>query len=272
MEINNLLQTKFFVPSVRNNLVTRDRLVKHVEQNIHRKLTLICAPAGFGKTTLLAEWLKQTNSKYTWLSLDEQDNELSRFWLYLITAIAKITPPHLEITTTHLQNQELNFESLLTPLINQLANLTEDIVIILDDYHLIDDREIHQSFDFFLNHIPPQLHFVIATRSDPPLPLAKLRARGELTELRIQELRFNSEEIQIFTNEIMEINLSALQISTLKTKIEGWIAGLQMAGLSLQQCGDTTAWIDSLQGNNRYTWDYLTEEVLQQQPEEIKAF
>ena len=137
---------------------------------------------------------------------------------------------------------------------------------------MIDDREIHQSFDFFLNHIPPQLHFVIATRSDPPLPLAKLRARGELTELRIQELRFNSEEIQIFTNEIMEINLSALQISTLKTKIEGWIAGLQMAGLSLQQCGDTTAWIDSLQGNNRYIWDYLTEEVLQQQPEEIKAF
>ena len=197
MVSNNLLETKFFIPSSKSNLVKRDRLLKYLHQETITKLTLISAPAGFGKTTLLAQWLNQTKLKHTWLSLDERDNNAKRFWTYVIGALQKIQPELGQETLEILKNPEVkNYEYFLTPLIAEIATLTTDIILILDDYHLIKVTSIHQALQFLLDYLPQSLHLVIASRSDLPLPLARLRARGELSELRARAGLFHSKNVQ----------------------------------------------------------------------------
>ncbi len=273
MGSNELLKTKFFIPSIKSNLVKRDRLVKYLHRGTKEKLILISAPAGFGKTILLAQWLNQTALKHTWLSLDERDNDFKRFWTYVIGALQKVQPHLGKKTLEMLKNPEIkDYEYFLTSLIAQITTLATDVILIFDDYHFIKVTSIHQSLQFLLDYLPKNLHLVIASRSDLPLPLARLRARGELSELRARELRFTTDEAQLFAREVMKLNLSEEQVSALQSKAEGWIAGLQMAALSLQECSHISTWIESLQGNQRYIWDYLTEEVLEQQPETLKSF
>ena len=272
MVSKELLETKFFVPSIRANLVGRDRLNQYLNQNITGKLTLISAPAGFGKTTLLAQWLQQTEFSSTWLSLEERDNLETRFWLYFVGALQKIEPYLGKTTIAQLRNSETDFELFLTPLINEISTLQASIILVLDDYHTITAPAIHQAIAFLLDHLPPTLHLIIASRCDPPLPLARLRARGSLKELRAEKLRFTDDEARLFACEVMELNLSQQQLGTLQTKVEGWIAGLQMAALSLQQCSHISNWIESLEASQSYIWDYLTEEVLEQQPDNLKSF
>ena len=273
MVSRNLIETKFFVPSRKLNLVPRDRIIQELDHGVKGKLTLISAPPGFGKTTLLAQWIDKTQLKYAWLSLDKRDNDLVKFWQYVIHAIQKIEPKLGNETLQIIEDRSnLDYEYFLTPLIAELSALTTDIVLILDDYHLIHETTIHQALKFLLEYLPSCLHLVIASRSDIPLPLARLRARREMTELRVKELRFTLLETQHLVQEVMHLDLSLEQLEMLQNKAEGWIAGLQMAGISLQKSVRQDAWINSLQGNQRHIADYLIEEVLEQQSEELKTF
>lgn len=284
-----LLETKLYIPKWRPDLVSRPRLIERMRQGIERKLTLVSAPAGFGKTTLLAEWLaaKSANGQTAgWVSLDQSDNDPAFFWAYFITALQKVCSevgaPALALLYSP---QPPPIETILTTLINEInaipspprqvqgqAGSGHRFAIILDDYHVIEDQSIHNAIAFLLDHLPPQMHLIIASRSDPPLPLARLRVRGELTELRAADLRFTAEEAAAFFNEMMRLNLSTAEVTALESRTEGWIAGLQLAALSLHERDDVAGFITAFTGNDRYIVDYLVEEVLQRQPERVRSF
>ena len=282
--MEQLLATKFFVPTNRPELVSRPRLIRQLNAGLHRKLTLVSAPAGFGKTTLVTEWLEslqgdgkeKNKNRTTWLSLDENDNDYVRFLTYFVTALKRVKTTKTTLgdeALSLLQSpQPLPAETILTSLINEIAALPETIVFILDDYHHIDTQSIHDALGFLLENLPPQLHLVIATREDPFLPLSRLRARGQLNELRAADLRFTSYEAAEFLNLVMGLNLSAQDIAALEGRTEGWIAGLQMAAISLQGKKDTTVLIRLFSGSHRLVLDYLIEEVLEQQPKSVQDF
>jgi len=237
------------------------------------KLTLISAPAGFGKTTLVSEWIAQCGRPAAWLSLDEGDNDLTRFLSYLIAALRTIKAGIGESLLAMLQSHQLTqTETILTTLLNEMITITQDFALVLDDYHVIDSKLIDKALAFFVECLPPQMHLVIASREDPHLPIARLRARGQLTELRAADLCFTSAEAAEFLNRVMGLNLSAEDISALETRTEGWIAGLQLAALSMQGLSDATNFIRSFTGSHRFVLDYLIEEVLGRQPENIQAF
>ncbi|MGD8403025.1 MAG: LuxR C-terminal-related transcriptional regulator [Anaerolineales bacterium] len=284
--MEQLLRTKLFIPPVRSELVSRPNLIGRLNDGLHRKLTLVSAPAGFGKTTLVIAWLEslrgnvkkdtQTKNRIAWLSLDENDNTYARFLTYFISALYQP-----EGVTTMIGDEALNLlqssqpppvETILTSLINEIAELPGKIIFILDDYHLIEAQSIHDALSFLLENLPPQLHLVIATREDPLLPLSRLRARGQLTELRAADLRFTYSEVAEFLNQVMGLNLTEDDIRALETRTEGWIAGLQLAAISLQGQKDTTNLIKTFTGSHRFILDYLIEEVLAQQPEHIQTF
>ena len=268
-----LLSTKFHIPSVRSALVKRDHLIERVNQGMGCKLILISATAGFGKTTLLSEWLRQARMPVSWLSLDVGDNEPTRFWTYFVAALQKSCSKVGESTLAILRSTEpTSFESFLIPLINEIANLQNDHALVLDDYHLITARPIHQALIFLLEHLPPQLHLAIASRVDPPLPLARLRARRQLAELRAVDLRFTVAETAAFINQSMKLPLSQEQVEAIFARTEGWIAGLQLAALSMHDASDISTFIKSLKGNQRYILDYLVEEVLEHQPKSRRSF
>jgi len=292
--VEQLLTTKLFIPSIRPELVSRPRLIEQLSDGLHRKLTLISAPAGFGKTTLVGEWVGnlrkdhekgcQTESRIAWLSLDEGDNDLVRFLIYFIAALNRIEGPVLseaegidptfgkEALSMLQYSQPPPTETVLTSLINEIATIPDRIILVLDDYHLIDAQPIHNALSFLLEHQPPQMHLVIATRDDPHLPLSRLRARGQLTELRAADLRFTSSEAAEFLNQVMGLDLSAEDIAALEMRTEGWITGLQLAAISLQGQEDATNFIKSFTGSHRLVLDYLVEEVLQQQSERVQSF
>ena len=271
--MEQLLTTKLFIPTTRPELVSRPRLIEQLNDGLHRKMTLISAPAGFGKTTLVSEWVATCEQPVTWLSLDDGDNDPTRFLTYLIAALQKIDSNMAKGTLSALQSpQPPPTEFALTALINEIAAVPEKIILILDDYHLIEAQPIHKALNFLLENIPPQMHLVIATREDPLLPLPRLRARGQLTELRAAELRFTSSEAAEFLNQVMGLNLSAENIAALETRTEGWIAGLQLAAISMRGRGDTGNFIKAFTGSHRLVLDYLIEEVLEQQPESIQIF
>jgi len=280
--VEHLLATKFFVPSNRPELVQRPRLIDQLNHDLHRKLTLISAPAGFGKTTLVSEWvdklLKEDKKEHriAWLSLDEGDNDLTRFLIYFVTALKRTQGKKTTIGDEALSllrsPQPPPTETIMTSLVNEIAGSSGKIVFILDDYHLIEAQSIHDALGFLLENLPPQLHMLIATREDPLLPLSRLRARGQLTELRAANLRFTTSEANEFLNQVMGLELSTVDIAALERRTEGWIAGLQLAAISLQGKKDTSQLIKSFSGSYRFVLDYLIEEVLEQQTQSIQTF
>lgn len=283
---SEILVTKLFIPKARPELVSRSRLIEQLDRGLYRKLTLISAPAGFGKTTLVVDWLQSSrhgspqaesgNGRVAWLSIDEGDNDLARFLTYFIASLIQagaINATFGERALARLQpSQAPPIESILVPIINEIAASPGRTLFVLDDYHLIDIQPIHNAIGFLLDNLPPQLHLVIATREDPLLPLSRLRARGQLTELRATDLRFNASEVTEFLNQVMCLNLSAANITALEKRTEGWIAGLQLAAISIHGHADAAEFIKSFTGSHRLILDYLIEEVLNQQPKEIQNF
>ena len=289
-----LLTTKLYIPPVRPELVARPRLIERLNEGFCRKLTLISAPAGFGKTTLLSEWIASCKSQianpqspvairnlqFAWLALDEGDNDPARFWAYLVAALQTIEVDVGKGVLSMLQSPQPPLEAALTTLINEIAAIPNPFILILDDYHLVTAQPVHDAIAFLLDHLPPQMHLALVTRADPPLPIARLRARGQLIELRQADLRFTPDEAQEFLNQVMDLELAADDVSALASRTEGWIAGLQMAALALQvrlstpeqETERATSLIRAFSGSNRYILDYLVEEVLQRQPESIQTF
>src|SRR5687768_4007804 len=268
-----LLATKLYIPPLRSNAVLRPRLIERLNQGLHRKLTLISAPAGFGKTTLLSAWAAECDRPVAWLSLDDGDSDPTRFLLYLVAALQTVAPTIGEGILRVLQSpQPPPIDAILTTLLNDIAALPDPFILVLDDYHAIDAQPVDQALTFLVEHLPPQLHLVIATREDPPLPLARLRVRGQLSELRAADLRFTASEAADFLKGVMDLDLSVQDIALLETRTEGWIAGLQLAALSMQGRSDTAGFIQAFTGSHRFVLDYLVEEVLQHQPEHVRCF
>jgi len=272
----HLLTTKITVPPARLNMVTRPRLSERMNAAMRGALTLIVAPAGWGKTTLLNAWHADASRgawPLAWVSLDAGDNAPIRFWTYVIAALNTLHPGVGEIPLTLLYSSPPSpIEDMLTSLLNALIQLPTETVLVLDDYHFIEAQPIHDPLTYLVEHLPANVHLVIASRSDPLLPLARLRARGALTELRAANLRFTSEETSAFLTEVMGLPLSAEQVAALHARTEGWIAGLQLAALSLQGRDDVTDFIDAFTGSHRYVVDYLVEEVLSRQLENVQDF
>lgn len=270
-----LINTKFYQPPTRPELVARPQLIERLDAGMQRKLTLISAPAGFGKTTLVSSWCsaQHTHLRHTWLSLDAGDNDPSRFWSYVTAALQRVHPAVKEqvMPLLHLLPAP-PIESILTVLINILADLTDDLILILDDYHVITTQAIHDAVTFFLNYLPPHMHVLIASRSDPPLPLMHLRAQGQLSELRATDLRFSYDEVTAFLKQATGLVLSHTEIVRLDAHTEGWIAGLQLAAHSMRGHKDIGEFIAAFTGNHRYILDYLTDEVLNWQPAHIRDF
>jgi ATP/maltotriose-dependent transcriptional regulator MalT len=268
-----ILATKLYIPSPRPKVVFRSRLIERLNEGLHRKLTLISAPAGFGKTTLVSEWVAGREQPVAWLSLDEGDNDPTRFLAYLIAALQTIAANIGEGVVSLLQSPHPPpTESILTALLNEITTVPYNFTLVLDDYHVIDARPVDDALTFLLEHLPPQMHLVIATREDPDLPLARLRVGSHLTELRVADLRFIPSEASEFLNQVMSLNLSAEEIAALETRTEGWIAGLQLAAISMQGHQDVTSFIKSFAGSHRFVMDYLVQEVLQQQSESVQTF
>jgi len=270
-----LLTTKLYIPSARPSTVSRPRLLERLNEGLcqGRKLTLISAPAGSGKTTLLSEWVNHCGRPVAWLSLDGGDNDLARFLAYLIAALQTIEKSIGAGVLDALQGpQPPPEEELLAALINQIDAIPTSFVLVLDDYFRITAQKIHDLLAFLLDHLPHNMHLVVATRADPPWQFAQLRGRGQLTELRLADLRFTHDEAAAFLNEVMGLGLSADEIAALTSRTEGWIAGLQLAALTMQEREDLASYIAALTGSQHYILDYLVEEVLRRQSESVQAF
>ncbi len=273
-----LIATKFHIPPSSPGLIVRPRLVSLLENGTRLPLTLISAPPGFGKTMLVADWVSRLGATSpaspacAWVSLDKSDDPTVTFWRYILSALRKAIPGLGDTTQAMLTApQPPRIETVISMLINELAALNVSLLLVLDDYHLIHNRATHESLNFLLDHQPQNLHLMLLTREDPPLGLARRRARRQMIEIRASDLRFSPVECASFLNSVMRLNLSAEQVDALERRTEGWIAGLQMAALSLQQ-GNPQAFFQSFAGDDRYIADYLVEEVLQNQPEPVRQF
>ena len=278
-----LLRTKLFVPPLRPNLVRRPGLIEQLNQGLQlgHKLTLIAAPASFGKTTLASEWVAGCERPTAWLSLDEGDNDRTRFLTYLVAALQTLALSEVEGFAPNIGEGALAAlqspqpppsESILTTLLNEIATVADNFILVLDDYHIIESSPVDDALTFTLEHLPQQMHLVIATRNDPNLPLARLRGRGQLSELRAWDLRFTSSEAAEFLNQTMGLDLSEEEIAALENRTEGWIAGLQLAAISMRGREDSASRIKSFSGSHRFVLDYLIEEVLEQQSESVENF
>ncbi|MGD8406406.1 MAG: LuxR C-terminal-related transcriptional regulator [Anaerolineales bacterium] len=274
---DRLLETKFHTPLWRPDGVIRPRLLDQLQTGLkeQRKLTLVAAPAGYGKTTLITSWLHSfsESTRNIWLSLEKSDNEPARFLSYWATAWNRISDFVLEDILELLDAPQLPpFENILDEVINALARLEEPIILVLDDYHIITNPLIHEMLEYFLERQPHQAHLVITTRSDPPLPLARLRARGQMVEIRAYDLRFTEDEAGHFFNQSMQLMLEEEDIQSLEMRTEGWAVGLQLAALALKNLPDPQNFVETFRGSHRYVLDYLAEEVLRQQDDEIRSF
>ena len=278
-----LLQTKLYTPQLPTTIVARTRLIDLLDQGMHQnhKLALIAAPAGFGKTTLAIEWTQKCDQPIAWLTLDEGDNDPARFWAYFIAALQTILEGVGETALTAFQSHRATpTEAIIAGIINEIAAIptpspgssVSAFTLVLDDFHVITNHQIFDVLTFLLNNLPAQMHLVLSCRADPNLPLARLRSRGQMTEIRAVDLRFTPEEAAAFLNDGMGLGLSAAEITTLDKRVEGWIAGLQMAALSMRGRKDVSGFIKSFSGSNRFVLDYLVEEVLDQQSSEIQEF
>jgi len=269
---SQILETKLNIPVLRSDLVQRPRLFEMLDRSLSRKLTLISAPAGFGKSTLISEWLKSRGreTQFAWVSLDSGDNDPTRFLSYLVAAIQTIDRKFGESVLVSLHSPgAVKNEVILTALLNDLNEIPEPVLLVLDDYHLIESQQIDKAVAFLLNHLPSHIHLVISSRIDPDLPLAKIRASGQMLEIRANDLRFSSSEAKLLLD---EFHLSTEEIEALETRTEGWITGLQLVILSMQGVADKQDFITCFTGSNRFILDYLGEEVLSHQPQEVNDF
>jgi LuxR family transcriptional regulator, maltose regulon positive regulatory protein len=273
---DQLLATKFFIPVSSHALIPRPRLIELLNMSLECPLTLVSAPAGFGKTTLLSTWVQSLlaeRSRIAWVSLDEGDNEPVLFWMYVLSALDSQQPGLCAQLVTYLQTQQAPpLRSVLQTLINRLAEQSEQLLLILDDYHLVTEQAIHASLTYLVEHLPPQLHLILATRADPPLPISLLRARGHLLEVRTDQLRCTPDEVMAFLEKTARIQLSQDMVGEVATRTEGWLVGLQLLGLSLQGHADAGDLLEEVSGSQRYIFDYLIEEVFQSQSASAQTF
>ena len=268
-----VLSTKLYIPRLRPYVVSRPRLLEKLNKVKERKLALISAPAGFGKTTLLSDWINQAKMPAAWISLDAGDNDIVHFLIYLIASLHQIKIDVGRVTLTMLETpQPPPVEIVLAALINDIASIQKDFALVLDDYHLVTAPPVQKALLFLLEHLPRNMHLVITTRSDPPLPLGRLRSLNQMVELRGTDLCFTTDETSVFFNKKLSLGLSHGEIVMLESRTEGWIAGLQLAALSMQGREDMGDFIKEFKGDNRYIFDYLMEEVLNRQPEHIQSF
>ncbi|WP_110516304.1 LuxR C-terminal-related transcriptional regulator [Herpetosiphon llansteffanensis] len=268
-----ILATKLMIPSLRTSVVNRSLLLARLQRGLDRRVTVVAAPAGFGKTTLLSTWLQQTSHAKAWLTLDQRDNDPLRWLSYLVAALQTIEPTLGQSVQQALQAaQPAPSEQLIVSLINEINQIKQPIIVVLDDYHVIENQAVDDMLNFLLEHMPTTIHLVLATREDPQIPLARLRARGQLNELRVADLRFNLAESSEFLNTVMGLHLPDQAIAKLETRTEGWVAGLQLAALSLQGQHDPNSFIETFSGQHQFILDYLLSEVLHQQTPAIQAF
>ena len=274
-----LLNTKLYIPTCQAHLIQRPRLIELLDQGCHSKVTIISTPTGYGKTTLLCQWLSGCGFPITWLALDKADNDPIRFLLYLVAALQRIEPNLGDDVFNALESTGLSIGSsisslipLLTLLINDISMIQHHFIFVLDDYHHIESQHVHDIVSYILDNQPLPLHMVIATQVDPPLPVARLRAQGQLVELRAVDLRFTPREASTFLNDVMNLALTQEQVNALVQRTEGWVAGLQLAGISMQAHKDKTAFIEAFTGSHHYIMDYLLEEVLNHQNDLLREF
>jgi LuxR family maltose regulon positive regulatory protein len=274
--MSTILTTKLHIPPLRSGHVSRPRLVARLNPGLGPRITLVSAPAGYGKTTLVVEWLAHSQSpapKVAWLSLDEDDNDPVRLLSHLIAAMRRVNQSLGETTLSLLQApQPAPPETIITALINDIAPLPDPFILVLDDYHVMHELGIHRQLGVLVEHQPPQVHLVILTREDPPLPLARLRTRGQMVEIRLEDLRFLLEECTDFLNRAMGPEVAPADVAALEHRTEGWIAGLQLAGVSMQEGDDLPGFIQAFTGSRRSVLDYLIGEVLAHHPAEVRDF
>ncbi|HEX3620830.1 MAG TPA: hypothetical protein VHT97_00785, partial [Acidimicrobiales bacterium] len=271
-----LVETKLYLPRQRRAVLARPRLRERLKRGAESALTLVSAPAGFGKTTVLTEWLAGAPAgrrSAAWVSLDQRDNDPALFWTYVVVALRMAVGGDIAATALSLlESSQAPIQVVLTTLLNDLRTVPGDVVLVLDDYHLIEAPVVHDGMAFLLEHLPPQVHVVIATRADPPLPLAKWRGAGQLVEIRAADLRFTPEESDAYLRDEMGSVLTDGQVAVLEARTEGWIAALQLAALSMRGRGDVASFIAGFAGDDRYIVDYLAEEVLDRQPDDVREF
>jgi LuxR family transcriptional regulator, maltose regulon positive regulatory protein len=270
----DLVRSKLAAQAPRAGLIPRVGLQALLQANLSAKLVLLDAPAGSGKTTLLAQWRAAVGPRrVAWVSLDRGDNDPTRFWIYVVEALRSVEPGVGATALGVLGRPTVDLHREVLPgLLNELSGVGSELVLVLDDYHLITNRSCHGSLGFFLDHLPAGVHLVLATRVDPPLPLARMRARGELAELRAADLQFSDQEASALLNGAMGLQLASQDVERLAERTEGWAAGLVLAGLSLRGRQDPSGFIASFQGDNRHVADFLGAEVLARQPEQIQRF
>ena len=276
---DQLLATKFYVPTARANIVNRSQLIERLNDGVQHghRLTLVSAPAGFGKTTLVASWLITSapieHFKKCWLALDSNDSTPSSFVAYFVSAIQTASPQIGNVARAVIESaQTPPLETILVSLVNDIAALNEQIIFVLDDYHVITNPDIHHALDFFIDHLPPNFHLVMTTRQDPPLALARLRVRGQLTEIRAANLQFSPIESDEFLNRLMSLGLTETDVTALSERTEGWIAGLRLAALALENENDKHKFINAFTASNRFLTDYLLDEVLSRQEPQLYEF
>ena len=264
-----LIDTKLHVPQRGPRLVDRPRLTEQLRRGTQTRLTLVSAPPGFGKSTLIADWIASArvpNAATAWVSLDADDNDPASFWAYVLAALHG-SRADIAIDPSLAASRPFDHAAL----INALGTSKTDIVLVLDDLHVIEAPEIHETLAILLDRLPPRVHVVVATRADPPLPLSRLRARNELVEIRAADLRFSADEAASYLD-AMDLRLSEADISSLESRTEGWIAAIQLAALSMQGRDDVASFIASFAGDDRYVVDYLVDEVLERQPDDVRSF
>ncbi len=281
--VGDILKIKNCILPLVDNILIRPRITEHLDaflttaEGFARQLTLLSAPAGFGKTTVVRAWIKGKESETAWLSLDNEDNNPERFWTYLSSALQTLSsdlgrgPLDMLQSGGVLSDSTVSFSQILTPLLNELFAIENPSYLVLDDYHLINDPEIHKDFAFFIENLPPTLHLIVTTRSDPPWPLSNWRVKGKMTEVRMADLKFTEEETAGFFKE-KNLVLNETQLNTLYRKTEGWVTGLQLAAFSLASSNNIDQFIENFAGSHRHVLLFLSEEVFNRQPETTKEF
>jgi LuxR family transcriptional regulator, maltose regulon positive regulatory protein len=273
LERDELLATKLTIPRVRHDSLARSRLLEALDEAVNRELTLVCTPAGFGKTTLLADWAHRSRRPVGWLSLDPGDSDPVRFWRYVVAALDRAGVPVADQVRPLLERSRgTSITDLITAAINAIEIAPDDVALVLDDYHTVESPTVHETVAFLLGHLPRPLHLVIASRSDPLLPLSRLRARNQLVDLRATDLRFTHEEETALLRDVWRLDLPPNAIAVLDSRTEGWVVGLQLAALSLREHPDPDAFLKAFTGSHRYVLDYLSEEVVERQPERLRTF